>query len=236
MKFKAYGTSSAFPNKNPTSGYLLETEQEKILIDIGSGVLLKLLEDYSITDIDYVLISHFHHDHMSDLGVLLYAKLLAFDNKPLHIYAPKNKYYEEEIQNTPNCIFHPIENYMHVENGTWKLDFLQTNHPVETYAIRIQSDDKTFVYTADSACFDEFVSFSKNCDLLLTECSFFERPEDNFGHLCADDLIQWVKKITPKKILLTHLPHTREQELLDYVTVRSPFTFELAKPKKVEVI
>ena len=63
----------AYPYKNQgTTGYLLQSDGFNLLIDAGSATLIKLQEHLDPLDLDAVILSHYHHDHIADLGVLQY--------------------------------------------------------------------------------------------------------------------------------------------------------------------
>ena len=49
------------------SGYLVADGDTRLLLDCGNGVFAKLREHLQYTDIDAVLVSHLHADHILDL-------------------------------------------------------------------------------------------------------------------------------------------------------------------------
>ena len=74
MKFTVLGKYGPYPPESgATSGYLLECAGLKILLDCGSGTAARLQRLTDLEDLDAVVLSHLHQDHMSDLGVLNYA-------------------------------------------------------------------------------------------------------------------------------------------------------------------
>jgi len=66
MKLTVLGCYGPYPKaRGACSGYLLESQDTKILIDCGNGVLSRLLEYCgNLNNIDAILISHLHPDHM----------------------------------------------------------------------------------------------------------------------------------------------------------------------------
>lgn len=73
MKLTVLGCLGAYPYKNQgTTGYLLQSDGFNLLIDAGSATLIKLQEHLDPLDLDAVILSHYHHDHIADLGVLQY--------------------------------------------------------------------------------------------------------------------------------------------------------------------
>ncbi len=50
---------------------------KNVFIEFGCGALSKVLESYKIADIDAVVLSHLHADHMGDMLTLRYALKVA---------------------------------------------------------------------------------------------------------------------------------------------------------------
>jgi ribonuclease BN (tRNA processing enzyme) len=70
------GTIVPYPGHG-CSGYLLRGNTKPLLLDCGPGVLYRLAEiDVSAADIDTILLTHFHLDHVSDLAALLNSRWL----------------------------------------------------------------------------------------------------------------------------------------------------------------
>lgn len=77
MKWTVIGYWGGYPGeKEATSGYLLEHDGYRLLVDCGSGVLAQLQSFISVRDIDAVILSHYHHDHVADIGPLQFARLI----------------------------------------------------------------------------------------------------------------------------------------------------------------
>jgi ribonuclease BN (tRNA processing enzyme) len=80
MKITTIGWWGAYPNAGQaTSGYLLESEDFSVLIDCGSGVLTQLQHYTTLQAIDAVVLSHYHADHVADIGCLQYAARILMD-------------------------------------------------------------------------------------------------------------------------------------------------------------
>ncbi|KAL0225967.1 hypothetical protein P9112_013295 [Eukaryota sp. TZLM1-RC] len=93
MKLTVIGHWAGYPKANDaTSGYLLQHDGFNVLIDCGSGVLSNMLHFVSYTELHAVVISHYHHDHIADVGPLQYARLVETQlgkvNSPLKVYGP----------------------------------------------------------------------------------------------------------------------------------------------------
>lgn len=87
MKLTVLGCLGAYPYKNQgTTGYLLQSDGFNLLIDAGSATLIKLQEHLDPLDLDAVILSHYHHDHIADLGVLQYYWQLHPKRNPRHCF------------------------------------------------------------------------------------------------------------------------------------------------------
>lgn len=87
MDLRVIGCDGSYPSANGAcSGYLVQHEDNAILLDCGSGVLSKLMALTDPAKLKAIIITHWHHDHASDLLVLQYYLLI--HQKTLIIYAP----------------------------------------------------------------------------------------------------------------------------------------------------
>lgn len=214
MELTVIGCWGGYPNKNEaSSGYLLTHNGFNVLIDCGSGVLSKLQNFIQPEEIDALMLSHYHPDHNADIGVLYHARLIKgfLGTKPpeLPIYAhnlDQKEFAKLTYKNiTKGIAYNPNET---LEVGPFNITFLQTVHPVPCFAMRIEVDGKSFVYTADTAYKDEFIEFGKNADLLLCECNFYgNQSGKGAGHMNSFDAGTFAESAGVKQLILTHLPH-----------------------------
>jgi ribonuclease BN (tRNA processing enzyme) len=221
MKLTVIGFWGGYPKKNEaSSGYLLEHRGFHLLIDCGSGVLSKMQNFIEPEMLDAVVLSHYHPDHIADIGVLQHARLiqgfLGKDVATLPIYAHSNS--QQDFENltyktiTKGLAYDP---YQPFQVGPFNISLLQTNHPVECYAMRIEVEGQVLVYTADTSFKEEFIKFSHNADVLLCECNFYaEQSGSGAGHMTSTDAGTLAKQANVKHLVLTHLPHFGELQKL----------------------
>lgn len=199
-----------------TSSYLLRDGDKKMLIDCGSGALNALSSYMKPTDLDAVVLSHYHHDHTADVGVLQYEWLAAKKDNPLPIYGHTQDFVnfaQLTVENASQGIAY--NDYEPTEIGNLKFEFLRTIHPVPAYAMRItDSEGKVVVYTADTTYFDGLVDFAKDADLLIADTNF---PEDVTGrkwHLNTKEAGTLAKDANVKRLMISHLPQTVDLETM----------------------
>lgn len=223
MKLTVVGFWGGFPQANgASSGYLLQEQGFNLLIDCGSAVLSKVQQYINIMEIDAVILSHYHHDHIADIGPLQYARMihtmLGKGNKELPIYghAADNEAFQSltRLPHTKGYAYNPEQE---LKLGPFTIQFMRTKHPVICYAMRITNGEQTIVYTADSSYLPGFVNFSLNADLLICECNLYSGQDGaSAGHMTSTEAGEIAKEAYAKRLLLTHLPHFGEHR--DLVT------------------
>jgi len=221
MKWTVVGFWGGHPEiGEATSSYLLEEGDFRLLVDCGSGVLAQLPKYCELSKLNAVILSHYHHDHVADIGVLQYAKhvekYIGTPSGTLPIYGHQlepDKFqsltYEEATVGVPYRIDESLQ------MGPFQIDFLQTVHPAPCAAMRFTSGGKTIVYTADTSFIPELIPFAKDADLLVAECSLYRETDGKpMGHLNSLDVGRLAEEAHVKECLLTHLPHYGDHENL----------------------
>jgi ribonuclease BN (tRNA processing enzyme) len=214
MKLTVVGFWGGYPAVNSaTSGYLVEHNDFRLLIDCGSGVLAQLQNYIEVTDLDAVILSHYHHDHVADIGPLQFARLISFymgkTAAQLPIYG-----HQEDLQGfaaldykeyTKGVAYDPAQP---LQVGPFTIEFLKTAHPVPCYAMKVSTESGSFVYTADTSYQESFIPFTKGADLLVCECNLYAHQNGQAaGHMNSHDAAKTAKAAEVPKLLLTHLPH-----------------------------
>lgn len=213
MKITVLGNCGPYPRAGGAcSGYLLEDEKFKILIDCGNGVMSRLLEKIgSLNDIDAIILSHLHSDHMSDIMVMRYALGINQEKGLIHksipLYAPNDPQDTyEKLQFKKAFILNELNQSSSLTFGDMKITFELMSHPVRTYAMIVQKNGKKFVYTSDTRYCDGLQSISMNADLLLCECNLLQKDmTQEVYHLSAKQVGELGTSAGVKKLLLTHI-------------------------------
>ncbi|MGD9569505.1 MAG: MBL fold metallo-hydrolase [Sedimentibacter sp.] len=212
MKVTIIGHWGGFPKVGEaTSGYLIEQDDYKLLLECGSGVLSSLQKVTDLGKLDSVLITHYHYDHCCDIGPLQYARQIKTQlgeiNNALPIYAPNGEFFN--ILKWENYTYGEGYNKDSTLNlGPFEISFIKNNHPVEAYSVNIKCDNKVLSFTSDTSYFDELTDFFKDSDLLIAECSFYAHMDGTkAGHLNSAQAGILAEKSNVKKLVLTHLPH-----------------------------
>ncbi len=220
MKVTVIGFWGAYPELGEaTSSYLFEKDGFRLLVDCGSGALAQLPKYIDPYDLDAVILSHYHHDHKADLGVLQYQMLvqnsIRKQEKVLPIYGhqqDKTEFNQLTHNYTKAVAYNPEES---ITIGPFSITFMATDHPVRCYAMRITDGEKVVVYTADSSFKQEFVSFSEHADLLITDCNFYEGQDGKAaGHMNSKECAKIADQADVNTLVLSHHPHFGERDQL----------------------
>lgn len=153
MNIRVLGKYGRFaPPNEATNGYLIEYNDKKILLDFGAGCLGKLL-DMGLTDeIDAVILTHLHFDHISDIFIMDYMRGYRKNkqkNEIIPVYLPNTpQKVKEIIADCKSYKLIPIEAGATTICGL-NIEFLESVHPVETYSVAINTDKNRIVYTSD---------------------------------------------------------------------------------------
>jgi len=199
----------------------VETTTHKILIDLGMNVRYlktKLEElDISLNEIDTVLISHTHKDHIGALDNFV-------KKYDANIYMSKIMYNElandSVAKTSDNILF--FEDDFYLDNI--KIELIKTSHDTnDSRGFIISEDDKSVVYITDTGYLNQrFFNKLKNKNIYLFESNhdvemlingkypkwLKDRVVGPYGHLSNKDASIYLSKIIgndTKKIMLMHL-------------------------------
>ena len=229
MKLTALGTWGGYPYQDAgTTSFLLTSESGfNLLIDAGSRAVTELEHELSPLELDAVIISHYHQDHIADLGVLKQYRQLwpkdDWDQMVLKIYG-----HDEDKENFSSL---PLEGVAsgHAYNtsgiekiGPFDISFIKTVHPVTCYAMRIveRKTNQVLVFTGDTGYFSELIDFTKDADMFLADVYLFTGQEGHFAHLTSLEAGEIARQANVQMLVLTHLPqhapaHIEEEHHLE---------------------
>lgn len=222
MRVHVLGHWGAYPEPGQaTTGLLVETDKHRVLIDVGSGVLAQLFDICPVADLTAVIVTHHHHDHTADLGVLGYALLLSritgsrTAKLPMYMLqgSPERM---SELAKEPLADVHildanaVLDPKASIDIDGIQVSFARTAHAVPCLAVRMEYQGKVFVFSADTSYSHGVTQLARGADLFLCESSMYfgqEKDAHAAGHMTAPQAGQMATEAEVKQLVLTHLPH-----------------------------
>lgn len=228
MELKVLGSVSPYVKGECNGpGFMITENNYKVMLDAGNGITRMLSMPNDLSNL-IVFISHLHKDHYGELGALGYASYcyhnLGLLRDKILVYIPNGNCATNDDHNVISNI---QEAYWKVEDinkneyyrDKMKISFLRTNHYVVSYAIKVEADGKSIVYSGDIGYTDAeaLINFSKDCDILICDSTFIrEHNVFSNSHLHAYQAAEIARYAAAKKLLLTHFwPETPKEKYLE---------------------
>lgn len=215
MKLIILGSGTCVPSlKRGAPANYLEAENRQILIDCGSGTLLQLEKSgKSYKDIDAIFVTHTHPDHVAGIIPMIHALIatpLFSREKELLLIGPKGfKKFNEQciasvIRGPRTFPMQIIEIEDKMDYPPFKVLTTGTVHSENSIAYRFEHQGKSVVITGDADYDRGIVELSRNCDLLIADCSFVESMKAG-NHMTPRECGLVAREAGVKKLLLSHL-------------------------------
>lgn len=220
MKLTILGLNGPFPGADGAgSGYLLTSAdgQTNVLMDCGPGVLGRLNARLALEQLDAVVLSHLHFDHMSDLMSMGYQlDILAarkVRDRNLMVVALSQPEQVAGLFSRARIDWREPEE---MDIGSLHFEFLPAVHPVPGVSVRVSEGDKRLVYTGDTNLHPGLDAFCQGADLLLSDAGLLDRAwSEQAPHLSSLKCGQLAVRAGAKALVLTHLmPYVPQEELL----------------------
>lgn len=234
MRLTFLGTGSAMPTGHRLqTGLLCTSGDDHLLVDCGSGVLHALERTGpGYEEIDAVLLTHHHLDHVSDLDVLLKARWLAGATE-LTIVGPPGTTglvdglldLHDYLQGRLDLTIREVGVDEPFSLAGFDVTGMETRHSMQCFAYRLSpvgdDDAPSVVFSGDSEAFEELIEFADDAATLIHDCSFPD-DVDVSNHPTPSQLGRALAgaDATVGRVYLTHLyPHTegRHEEMLDAI-------------------
>lgn len=208
------------------SSVLLELDGTYILFDCGHGVVQRLLEvGVQHNELEYIVLSHFHPDHVSDIIPFLQAGAYARWNprtSDIHIYGPMGvrKIIDGLLQVFgPGALQKPsYEIVVHEVSeerfaiGSYSFDFVSLP-PAGNRGLRFTWHGKKYAITGDSYFHDAEIDFLRGVDLAVIDS----------GHIEDNDIVQLAAASQAKIIVCSHLYREIDARHLQALAIRSGY-------------
>ncbi len=218
MKITIIGSGTGVPRPDRASPCLMiETRESTILCDTGPGTLRQLSRaGKALNDIDLIIYSHFHIDHIADLIPFIFAcKYTPGQIRTRDITIMGHPGIKKLFSNLTEAYGKWVIpdnfqiNWIEAGNNMFQFeDFTiktaRVNHIDSSIAIRVEnSNSRVVTYSGDTDYCSGIIQLGKESDLLVLECSFPENMKCE-GHLIPSLAGKIACESRCKKLLLTH--------------------------------
>lgn len=226
MNIRILGTGSGMPSKALNcSSILVQSQNKTYLLDAGEGISKMFLQlDLAPDDLDAIMISHYHPDHIGGLFLLIQMLYLAKREQPLHLFLPEREqdflailtmFYTFPEKFGFQLQIHPlsqvseffpdviaqINDHLHGYREIISKNALKNE--MKAYSIRINSPKGAFVYSSDISTTDSIRELVDGAHTVVVDA----------GHPPADQIIQ-LDDFGIRRVLLTHEPSPELRQLL----------------------
>ncbi|NGO70668.1 MBL fold metallo-hydrolase [Streptomyces sp. SB3404] len=218
MRLTVLGGCGAWPTATqPCSGYLVDYESFRLLIDPGYATFPRLLAlGTAAEEVDAVLVSHGHPDHCADLNPLLRARQLgASPPPPLPVHAPRGALEtvlaldKRSMLGSAYALHEFWPGGGDFDVGPFRVTTRLLPHFVPNAGLRLTAPDgRVLTYTGDTGPSPEIPDLARESDLLLSEATYVHRvpdPTDAPYLLTAQLAGQYAAQAGARELLLTHL-------------------------------
>lgn len=221
MKLTVLGCSGSIPGPDsPASGYLIEADGYRLLLDLGHGAFGALQQYVAPADVDAIVISHLHADHCIDLTA--YVVALRYGGDGFGLRGPDKRIPLIGVPGTRDRLEAAYDPFarkpgLHElfafatptesELGPFAMSYAPMNHPTPTNGVRITWNDRSLVYSADTGECPELVDLAHGADVFLCEASV--GPDEDLIpdlHLTGRMAGEHADKAGVERLIITHVP------------------------------
>ncbi len=232
MKVTIAGSGCGIPTADRGSPCIaVDVGDELFAFDCGPGALKGMATaGVDWTKLDRIFVTHFHTDHVADIGPLLFAYNIPDLNRtaPLTLYGPPGmeQLYENLVKAYGDWLV-PKRYDLRIEELSgepissdnsggldWRVETTPSEHSQPSFAYRLESGGSSMAYSGDTDYSEDVARFASQCDLLILECSYPNELEVQ-GHLAPRKATEMARLAGCKKLVLVHLyPICADYDLL----------------------
>jgi ribonuclease BN (tRNA processing enzyme) len=224
VKLTILGCSGSVPGPDSAaSGYLVESGDTRLVLDLGNGTLAGLQRFADPFTINALLLSHLHPDHCADHSALTvlrrYHPNPPYDPTqwPLQVFGPPETPSRLAALYAPNsaeladtdlsdvCEFSPMPEQA-VRIGPFEVQAVPVAHVCPAWGFRLSAEGRVLAYTGDTGPCEALTDLARHADVLLSEASWADFPEAPADvHLSGRQAAKAATAAGARRLLLTHV-------------------------------
>lgn len=214
MKLRFLGTGAG--NFRGSGRHPSSVLVDRVLLDCGAGATGRLHDLGRFSELDAVLLTHLHTDHISGLFDLLLHTVLTGRTRPLTIVAPpgltpivRAAIAAGVTVKDPGEQF-PLEYVEAIDPavtvGPWRIRGVALEHTVPNVGYRLETDGLSLFYTGDTR--SPNAAAGLRADYLVHEATFPEEDRavaERFGHSTGRQAGATARAMGARRLFLTHI-------------------------------
>jgi ribonuclease BN (tRNA processing enzyme) len=211
LSLTVLGCSGSYPSRDTAcSGYLVEVDDYRVVVDLGPGTLSNLQHHIGLDQVDAVVLSHSHPDHWVDLCGLRTALRYRFEREGIPVYGTAEARRLAALLTTslePTFVWHEIGDGDRFEIGRLRARVSRTEHYVETLAVRFDDPvtGRSIAYTADTGPGWSLTELGHDIDLAVCESTYpTDEEAEGVLHLSARQAGAMARTAGVQRLVLTH--------------------------------
>lgn len=236
MKIQVLGGHGGLAKGFSTTSFLVD---EKLLID--AGAVAGALDIEGQKNIDFILISHCHLDHIKDLAFIS-DNCFGLKGQPFKVYTHQTvkKIIEDHFlndiiwpdftalpnKNNPTMTIEAIAEEVRFPLGDYYITPVKVNHAHDAMGFIIEKGETAVLFTLDTGPTEriwEVASQQKNLKAIFTEVSFpnsLSKVAELSDHHTPESMAREMTKMPPEiPIILTHLKPNYRDEIMKEIRI-----------------
>lgn len=237
LRITIVGSSGTYSSPDSAcSSYLVQTDSTSVLVDAGPGSSIELQRHIELGEIDAVVLSHEHPDHWTEMPSLYHAYRYGIEQPGLAVYgtAGTKVRLDAAVPEATAGTFSwtTIDATSTVTIGDLSFTFSETDHPVETLAMRIESGGVAIAYSADTGPDWSPESFGQPIQLMVYETTLPVSLEDtDIPHVSGRQAGERAAAAGIDTLIVTHVPPGHDpNERVSALGETFAGTVEIAEP------
>lgn len=210
-----------------SAGIWFSYKSTNVFIDPGPGALVRCSVSKPKLDpanLDAIILTHKHLDHAGDINAMIEAMTEGGFKKRGVLFLPQDALGEDGV------IFSYLKDFPEkkviLKKGNFSIGDIEFEvpiknlHPVETYGLKFKAGNEVISFVADTDYFEDLIDAYDDSTILILNVVFYQKRDD-IQHLCLAEALEIIKKIKPKKAIITHFgmtilaakPHILEEKI-----------------------
>lgn len=233
MKLTILGCSGSGPGPDsPASGYLVESGDSRLVLDLGNGTFGALQRFIDPFALDGLALSHLHADHCADFAALTVLRRYHPDppvdtaQQRLPVFAPSDApirlaaLYAADEPERAEADLSDVFDFAALDDGPArvgriKLSAVPVEHVCPAWGLRVESEGRVLAYTGDTGPCTALAELAGGADMLLAEASWPDSPNAPDGvHLSGRQAAEVAAAAGVGRLLLTHVQPWSDRDLI----------------------